>query len=229
MPTALPPVNALSQSLLLSGGSLDDARTLCRAILGSSHHKKIDKDIHPDLHFYAPEGKAHLHTMASMQKMVREMSLPPFEAKAKVFIISEAEKMLPSSSNALLKTLEEPIDNSYFLLLTDQPELLLPTILSRLQPLSFPRSEIVPVDMSPYLALAQKGEWDALLEALPALEEENPDAVLHGLLSAIQDPKAIDDAKTALAHNLKPQTIYFTALLRSQHGRTCNLNSSIKH
>ena len=52
-------------------------------------------------------------------------------ADAKVVIIQSCEKMTESAANALLKTLEEPTNNSYLLLVCNDVNLLLPTILSR--------------------------------------------------------------------------------------------------
>ena len=54
-----------------------------------------------------------------------------FVGGQRVVIIERAEKMNPPAQNALLKTLEEPLADTIFLLLTDSPELLLPTIISR--------------------------------------------------------------------------------------------------
>lgn len=54
-----------------------------------------------------------------------------FTGGGRVIIIERADKMNPPAQNALLKTLEEPIAGTVFLLLTDSPELLLPTIVSR--------------------------------------------------------------------------------------------------
>lgn len=54
-----------------------------------------------------------------------------FEGGQRVIIIRQAEKMTPGAQNALLKTLEEPLAGTVFLLITDSPELLLPTIISR--------------------------------------------------------------------------------------------------
>ncbi len=54
-----------------------------------------------------------------------------FEGGRRVVIIERAEKMNQAAQNALLKTLEEPLAGTVFLLLTESPELLLPTIVSR--------------------------------------------------------------------------------------------------
>ncbi len=84
-----------------------------------------------NVHQYKPEGKSGMHSMGSMQELIKEVHLPPFEAPYKVFIIHDAERMLPTSSNALLKTLEEPPADTVLILLATEPKSLLPTILSR--------------------------------------------------------------------------------------------------
>jgi DNA polymerase-3 subunit delta' len=55
----------------------------------------------------------------------------------KVFVIEEADLMNTTAQNALLKTLEEPAGRTLIILLTDQPDALLPTIRSRCQLIRF--------------------------------------------------------------------------------------------
>jgi DNA polymerase-3 subunit delta' len=57
----------------------------------------------------------------------------PYEAEYKVFIIYMAEKIYPSMGHKLLKSLEEPDGKTLFILISENFEQLLPTILSRLQ------------------------------------------------------------------------------------------------
>lgn len=71
----------------------------------------------------------------SIREIRREASLTGFEEGRKIFLIFDAERMSDESSNALLKTLEEPPGETTLLLTTDSPDLLLPTIVSRCQPL----------------------------------------------------------------------------------------------
>ena len=58
------------------------------------------------------------------------------EPNGRVIIIDYAERMAAPAQNAFLKLLEEPVDGTRFILLTHQPELLLPTIISRSQQLA---------------------------------------------------------------------------------------------
>lgn len=82
---------------------------------------------------YRPEGKASLHTVERMRELKEEVYLPPYQGLCKCFILFEADRMWPQSSNALLKTFEEPADNVFLVLTTLRREKVLPTILSRCQ------------------------------------------------------------------------------------------------
>lgn len=128
-------------TLLFAGpngvGKRGFALALAAHLMGSSHQTKIASGNHPDIHIYLPEGKGALHPIDAMRKLIGEVGMPPFEASCKVFIIDDAHQMLPASSNALLKTFEEPNLDSYIILLSDKPELLLPTILSRCRRIPF--------------------------------------------------------------------------------------------
>lgn len=65
-------------------------------------------------------------------RMVNELvGQHTFVGGRRVVIIQRAEKMTTQAQNALLKTLEEPMEGTVFLLISDAPELLLPTIVSR--------------------------------------------------------------------------------------------------
>ena len=55
-------------------------------------------------------------------------------------IVTEADALVPQAQNALLKTLEEPPPSSVFILLTTHPDVLLPTVRSRLITLAFPET-----------------------------------------------------------------------------------------
>jgi DNA polymerase-3 subunit delta' len=69
--------------------------------------------------------------------VLERASYPPHEGRARVFIVRRAHELSPSASNALLKTLEEPIANTYFVLLTDRGNELLTTIRSRTEVVRF--------------------------------------------------------------------------------------------
>lgn len=79
--------------------------------------------------------------------IVRKMSLKSFESIRKVLIMWMPEKMRKETSNKLLKTLEEPPPGSVFLLVTEDRDQLLPTILSRTQLVRVPRPNLKELSM----------------------------------------------------------------------------------
>lgn len=94
-------------------------------------------------------------------EILRKLSLKSFGDGYKVMIIWQPEKMHVACANKLLKLLEEPPMKTVFLLISEQPELLLTTIVSRTQEVRVPRlteAEIAEVllrdhsDVSPSLA-----------------------------------------------------------------------------
>ena len=78
----------------------------------------------------------------SVRELRRTAYLKPGERGWRAILIFEAEKLCTgegAAANALLKLLEEPPDWTVFVLVTDRPHLLLPTIRSRCLGLYFPQ------------------------------------------------------------------------------------------
>lgn len=130
----------LSNTLLFSGSESVGKKLFALAIaeklmypngISPANKKKMTDSNHADLHMFSPDGKSGMHSISAMRDLIEQVSFPPYEAAAKVFIIDDAERMLPTSSNALLKTLEEPTLDSYIFLITSRMEEILPTIISR--------------------------------------------------------------------------------------------------
>ncbi|WP_321333242.1 DNA polymerase III subunit delta [uncultured Bacteroides sp.] len=72
-------------------------------------------------------------------EIVRKLSLKSSEGGFKISIIWLAERMHQVCANKLLKLLEEPPEKTIFLLVSEAPEMILPTILSRTQRLNVPK------------------------------------------------------------------------------------------
>lgn len=69
--------------------------------------------------------------------LIKEFSMTSLETGPRIYIINDAEKLNPSSSNALLKFLEEPVPNRYAIIITNNYRSLLDTIISRCQLIHF--------------------------------------------------------------------------------------------
>ena len=76
--------------------------------------------------------------VSQSDEIVRKLNLKASEGGYKVMIIWMAEKMNAECSNKLLKIIEEPPTQTVFLLVAENPDLLLPTIQSRVQRITLP-------------------------------------------------------------------------------------------
>jgi DNA polymerase-3 subunit delta' len=119
------------QKPVKAGGAATDCCDECPSC------RKIDGDVHADIHWARPESKSRVVTIDQMREMMREIQLKPTEADFKVAIIAGADRLNPQAANAFLKTLEEPPAKSVLILLSTEPQRILETILSRCLRLNF--------------------------------------------------------------------------------------------
>ncbi|MEG1405808.1 MAG: DNA polymerase III subunit delta [Alistipes sp.] len=78
-------------------------------------------------------------TAHEADEIIRKLSFKSFEAEYKTMLIWLPETMNDEASNRILKILEEPWDKTLFILVSERPDRLLPTILSRTQEVAVPR------------------------------------------------------------------------------------------
>lgn len=86
---------------------------------------------HPDIITIAPEDNKKTITVAQIRALRDEAFVKPHMASGKVLIIDKAHLMNAQCQNALLKVLEEPPKNVIFILISENANSLLPTVLSR--------------------------------------------------------------------------------------------------
>ena len=156
---------------------------------------KIDNLEHPDVLVVEPSGSSI--KIEQIRLLNSKAALRANEGAYKVIILDEAHLMTMEAANSLLKTLEEPVSDTIFILITAQPQQLPVTILSRCQqiafkPLSRPILEAILTQQHPELssrvglaaALAQgsasRGEELLADDALSAARSE-----LYGLLGSL--------------------------------------------
>lgn len=107
--------------------------------------RRVLEGKHPDVRVFGPreEGGRNIQVEYLRNEILPFAQYAPFEARAAFLIFPEADVSFPDthpeSANALLKTLEEPRRNVHFVLLSERPDRLLPTIRSRCQRVRFSR------------------------------------------------------------------------------------------
>ena len=88
--------------------------------------------------YYGGEDKQAFISREESREIIKALSLKPFESKYKVMIIWQPELMHPSAANGILKILEEPAPHTFFILVSNAADKLLPTIISRAQIVTIP-------------------------------------------------------------------------------------------
>lgn len=106
-----------------------------------------------------------------LKKMQAQANLRSYEGGSKVFIIDEADKMKDEAANSLLKILEEPPEDTIFILCARQVQGILPTIISRCQYHSFgPAADFV---LDEDLLTELKPQAEEFFLALPQISLAN--------------------------------------------------------
>jgi len=95
--------------------------------------RKVAEQAHPDILWVEPEKKSRAISIEQVRDLQRLIYQTSFAGSWKACVMTAADRMGAPAANAFLKTLEEPPAKSVFFLLTDSPQALLPTIVSRCQ------------------------------------------------------------------------------------------------
>ncbi len=136
---------AVANGYLLCGdlrGSCDELTNLILRKLFPDAPEQIERRCHPDVIYLEPEGaRRSIHTDTMRDVLIEPMSVTAFSGGWKVGVVVSADRMETAAANSFLKTLEEPPPKTLFLLQTDAPDSILPTIVSRCQRIDLPLSE----------------------------------------------------------------------------------------
>lgn len=143
--TALLKGNHLSHSIVLLSSNKELLNSVAKyiaawAVCTASSNKpcgicngcvKASTNNHSDIYYAQKDGKKSLITIDEVKNIIKDSYIIPNEANAKVYIIEDGNKMLEPAQNAMLKSLEEPPQNLFYIITGDSKEGLLNTILSR--------------------------------------------------------------------------------------------------
>jgi DNA polymerase III subunit delta' len=195
---------ALAQALVCEVGDAQacgECGACLRAVRISEEEPRVPA--HPDVillgrGLYRGRISANEATGISIEQVRRivleRIGYRPHEGRARTFIVRDADEFTVSAANALLKTLEEPGPNTYFILLTSRPNRLLDTIRSRTLPVRFsPLSDelvariLEEKGLDPKAALVAQGSVALALELASddALKERDDFvAAAHAAISA---------------------------------------------
>lgn len=173
----------LAHAFLISGDNGDDCRGLAVRVAalvnGWRGVETLDDLRGKGAIIIEPEGKIRQIKVDTIRAAEHQLQLTS-EARVKVCIISDADRLNPSSSNSFLKTLEEPPANTLIMLLTHAPDQLLDTIRSRCVRVPLHRPD------TNGLTLSEPGEGLVNLLAAYFSGGKPDDARAAGLLADVQ-------------------------------------------
>ena len=134
--------NRAAHGYLIAGDVRGNASELADMVLKKlfpDDMSQVETGTHPDIATLEPEGRARIITVDAMrERIVEPMSTTSFSGGWKAGVIRGADRLRSESANAFLKSLEEPTPKTIYLLLTDRPDSILPTIVSRCQRIDLP-------------------------------------------------------------------------------------------
>ncbi len=174
--------NRIAHFYLISGPQGSGKKTLARlfsaAVLcqnpdkpcGRCGCRKVLDGVHPDV-ITVDDPEHKFVAVDVIRKYRADVYIRPNEAQRKIYILPRAQDMLPPAQNALLKILEEPPEYGVFILLTDNPDKLLPTIRSRCRELKMtavPETELTQA-LKKEFPKAEPGEIQAAIQRSGAL------------------------------------------------------------
>ena len=181
------------------------------------------------LQFIGAENKQGNITAAECADIIRKLNLKSFESEYKILVLWMAE-FLGKEGNKLLKLIEEPPANTLFILVTENEDLVLPTIVSRCQTVRIPPIEIKEVadalklrsklneEQAQQIAAISEGNYREALQLIQHAEEDWQ-ALLREWLNAVLKSGPVAqvkwvDAISQLGREKQKQFLrYFTHLL----------------
>ena len=170
---------------LVVGDVRGNAAELVRRVLEKlfpDERDQIAAGVHPDVVTLEPEGKKRIITIDSMrERIVEPMASTSFSGGWKVGLVSGADRLNNESANAFLKSLEEPPPKTMYFLLTDQPDAILPTIVSRTQR----------IDLKLPPGLLEGEEYEAVAEAFAAKDAARLAEMLDSLVEEAPEADAV--------------------------------------
>lgn len=164
--------------------------------------KQVLSHNHPDLIYVSHEKSGSIGVDDIRYQINDTVSIRPYSSPYKIYIVDEAEKMTGQAQNALLKTIEEPPSYAVIILLTDNKEAFLPTILSRCVQLNL--KPLQDGDIKGYL-IQEKGISEDTAEVYAAFARGNLGKAIH--LAESKEFQAVYQTMLALLKHLRSMDI----------------------
>lgn len=157
--------------------------------------RDIQEKVYPDFVLIEPESSRGEIRISQIRDLIGKLSLRPYASIFKTAILDRAHLMTREAQSCFLKLLEEPKGKALLILITEYPEMLLSTILSRVQKIRF--SPVRSIEIRKYLIQQKIAEDKA--EYFAFLSLGRPGAAINFL----SDPQKVENQKKLVADLVK--------------------------
>jgi DNA polymerase-3 subunit delta' len=151
----------------------------------------IARDAHPDVTLVEAASMGSALKIEQVRELQQTLALRPYEARYRVAILRRFHEANPAAANALLKTLEEPSPDVVLILTANSADRLLPTIVSRCQPLN-----LRPLPVRTVRDALEQG-WGAPGDVAQTLAQLSGGRI-GWVISAIENPAELEHRDLAL-------------------------------
>ncbi len=134
----------------------------------------------PDFVLVEPTGREI--QINQIRNLIEKLSFKPYAADFKMAVINKAHLMTSEAQNCFLKFLEEPRKKTFLILITEYPQLLLSTILSRVQKIRFYSAEKSKIEEPKELISISNSDLAARFQYAKDISKENLEEVLDAWL-----------------------------------------------
>ncbi len=180
--------------------------------------RQVAERTHPDIHWIEPQKKSRQVSVEQVRELQARMVQTSFAGGWKAGVIVGADRLNPSAGNAFLKILEEPPGQSLFLLLSDAPQFLLPTIVSRCQRLSVGQDELrLPEVWRDQLVELLLERGDGRIGGGRIVAVEHSRARMEALLKAVKQTAAEHETELAEAESTEEEDDTLDARIEARY------------
>lgn len=197
--------------------------------------KQLDKEVYFDMNDWLEAMKAEnqqaVYYVTESDSLLRKLAIKSSQGGNRVVVMWLPERMNQETANKLLKLIEEPPTHTYFIMVCEEPDQVLGTIISRTQRIQVPalteqeicdalvQKHALPQDLAGELARVSQGSYT---EALHRMEAGNEESQFFDLFVAlmryayarkIKDMKAWSDELSALGREVQKRFLRYAQRL----------------
>lgn len=248
--------NKLPHSIIIDGQAIQEKNDLinilCQyAVCNDKEHKpcgicdachKVINCSHPDIMIIEGSTASGIIGVDDIRELIRNSVLSSNESDSKVYILKNSHLMNKQAQNALLKSIEEPVQNILYILDSENYDMFLDTIKSRCSVLKLNSSndffienadELIATAQNIYEAMVKKNDFEFLvvLESLASLKRNEINFILYKvydmLIDSLKNNNSSNNFKIKAKNKMKNILKYADIIFEAISDNKLNININL--